>query len=55
MNLYPAKNISRNQLPGTANNKMASSVSASPNIRNGIQANIKKLDIKKIALAGACP
>lgn len=50
---YPAKNISKNQLPGTANTKIASSVSVSPIIRNGIQAKIMKFDIKNIAFAGA--
>lgn len=50
---YPAKNINRNQLPGTAITKMASSVSVSPIIRNGIQAKIIMFDIKNIALAGA--
>lgn len=45
--------MSKNQLPGTANSKIASSVSVSPISRNGIQARIKKFDIKNIALAGA--
>lgn len=51
---YPAKNMSKNQLPGTANSRIASSVSLSPIIRNGIHANIMMFDIKNIALAGAC-
>lgn len=50
---YPAKNINRNQLPGTANIKIASSVSVSPIKRKGIQAKIKRFDIRNIALAGA--
>lgn len=45
--------MSKNQLPGTAKTRIASSVSVSPIIRNGIQARIKKFDTKKIALAGA--
>lgn len=49
----PAKNMSRNQLAGTANTRIASSVSVSPMMRNGMQASNKKLDSRKIALAGA--
>lgn len=45
--------MSKNQLPGTANTKIASSVSVSPIILNGIHANIMMFDIKNIALAGA--
>lgn len=52
--LYPAKNINKNQLPGTANTNMASSVSVSPIMRNGMQARIKMFDTKNMALAGAC-
>lgn len=50
---YPAKNINKNQLPGTANTKIDSSVSVSPIILNGMHAKIRKFDIKKIDLAGA--
>lgn len=50
---YPAKNISKNQLPGTANTRIASSVSVSPMIRNGMQARINRLETKNMALAGA--
>lgn len=50
---HPAKNINKNQLPGTANTNIASSASVSPNIRNGIHAKIKIFDIKNIPLAGA--
>lgn len=46
--------MSKNQLAGTANNKIASSVSVSPNIRYGIHARIKTFDTRKMALAGAC-
>lgn len=49
----PAKNIKRNQLPGTAKTRIASSVSVSPMIRNGMQASSKRLEIRKMALAGA--
>lgn len=45
--------MSKNQLPGTAKTKIASSVSVSPIIRNGMHAKIKIFDTKKIALAGA--
>lgn len=45
--------MSKNQLPGTAKTRMASSVSVSPIMRNGIHAKIIKFDTKKIALAGA--
>lgn len=50
---YPAKNISKNQLPGTANTRIASSVSVSPKMRYGIQDKIMIFDIRKIAFAGA--
>lgn len=45
--------MSKNQLPGTAKTRIASSVSVSPINRNGMQARIKKFDTKKMALAGA--
>lgn len=45
--------MSKNQLPGTAKTSIASSVSVSPIIRNGIHAKIIIFDTKKIALAGA--
>ena len=51
--IYPAKNISKNQEPGTANPNIASSVMVSFKRRNGIQARIKKLLAKKIDLAGS--
>lgn len=51
---YPAKNMSRNQLPGTAKMSIASSVSVSPMRRNGMQARIRRLENKKMAFAGAC-
>jgi len=50
---YPAKNINKNQDPGTANTNMASSVCLSPIILGGIQANINKFEIRNISLAGS--
>lgn len=50
---HPAKNISKNQLPGTANISMASSVSVSPIRRQGMHAKINRFDTRKMALAGA--
>lgn len=51
---YPAKNMSRNQLPGTAKISIASSVSVSPIRRNGMHASINRFENKNMALAGAC-
>lgn len=51
---YPAKNINKNQLPGTAKHKSLSSNSTSPIIRHGMHDRISKLENKNIALAGAC-
>jgi hypothetical protein len=51
---YPAKNMSKNQDPGRANTKIASSVITSPVSRNGMHARISKFDSRKIALSGAC-
>lgn len=42
----------RNHDPGTANNKIASSVFLSCAILHGIHANIKRLDTKKIVFGG---
>lgn len=50
---HPAKNINKNQLPGTAKISMASSVSVSPIKRKGMQARIIRLETRNIALAGA--
>jgi hypothetical protein len=51
---HPAKNMSKNQDPGRANTKMASSVITSPVSRNGMHARISKFDSRKMALSGAC-
>lgn len=45
--------MSKNQDPGTANTKIASSVCLSPIIRNGIQISINTFDKRNIALAGS--
>lgn len=50
---HPAKNINKNQLPGTAKISIASSVSVSPIKRKGMQARIIRLETRNIALAGA--
>lgn len=50
---YPAKNMSKNHDPGTANTKIASSVLLSSINRNGIHTNIKIFDTRKMALAGS--
>lgn len=52
---HPAKNMSRNQDPGTANSRIASSVLWSPFMRKGMHSRIMKLDTRKMALAGALP
>lgn len=49
---YPAKNIKRNHDPGTAKQRIASSVSLSSDNLQGIQASISKFDIKNMAFAG---
>lgn len=49
---YPAKNINKNQDPGTANNNMASSVFLSPERRQGIQASISRFDMRNIVFGG---
>lgn len=49
---YPAKNINKNQDPGTAKISIVSSRLRSPFNRQGIQAKIIKLDIRKIHLGG---
>lgn len=49
---YPAKNMRRNHDPGTANNKIASSILLSSEILHGMHASIKRLDTKKIVFGG---
>jgi len=46
--------MSRNQEPGRANTRMASSVITSPVSRNGMHARISKFDSRKMALSGVC-
>lgn len=50
---YPAKNIRRNQEPGTAYTSIASSACRSPAIRHGMHARMSRLLITNINLAGS--
>lgn len=49
---YPAKNINKNHDPGTANNNMASSVLLSSDSLHGMQARIRKFEIKNAIFGG---
>lgn len=50
---YPAKNMSMNHEPGTANTSIASSACRLPAIRHGMHASMSRLLITNINLAGS--